>query len=62
MDSQRQVHEIETLRLTEEYENQLAEMKKQMTENNERNYQERRMAVNDLTTHYEARIAKLDPG
>lgn len=61
MDSQRQVHEIETLRLTEEYENQLAEMKKQMTENNERNYQERRMAVNDLTTHYEARIAKLDP-
>lgn len=61
MDSQRQVHEIEKSQLTEEYENQLTDLRKQMKENSERNYQERRMAINDLTTHYEARISKLDP-
>lgn len=61
MDSQRQVHEIEKNKLTEEYENMLSEMKKQMLDNQEHSYQERKTAVNDLTNHYEAIIAKLDP-
>ena len=61
MDSQRQVHEIEKNKLTEDYENMLSEMKKQMSDNQERSYQERKTAVNDLTNHYEAIIAKLDP-
>lgn len=61
MDSQRQVHEIETRKLTEDYENQIAQIKKEMTDSQERNYQERRTAINNLTTHYESRISKLDP-
>lgn len=61
MDSQRQVHEIEKSKLIEEYESMIADQKKQMTENQERSYQERKVAVNDLTNHYEAKISKLDP-
>lgn len=61
MDSQRQVHEIEKTKLTEDYENQITSLKQQMTENQERSYRERRLAINDLASQYEARIAKLDP-
>ena len=61
MDSQRQVHEIEKKRIKEDYEAQIATLKESMKNDQERSYQEKRTAVNDVTNYYEGRIAKLDP-
>lgn len=61
MDSQRQVHEIEINRLTEEYETKIDELKQKMKENDDRSYKEKRTAVNDVTNFYEAKVSKLDP-
>lgn len=61
MDSQRQVHEIEKSKLVDEYETSISDLKQQMTEAQERSYQERRAAISDLSNHYEEIIANLDP-
>ncbi|MBQ0003361.1 MAG: hypothetical protein KBT21_07465 [Treponema sp.] len=61
MDSQRQVHEIEIKRLTEEYEAKIEELKQKMKDNDDRSYKEKRTAVNDVTNFYEAKVSKLDP-
>lgn len=61
MDSQRQVHELEITKITEEYEAKIEELKQKMKDNDDRSYKEKRTAVNDVTNFYEAKIAKLDP-
>lgn len=61
MDSERQVHEIEKKRIKEEYEEQIAQLKESMKNDQERSYQEKRTAVNDVTNYYEGRLSKLDP-
>ncbi len=61
MDSERQVHEIEKGKLTEEYETKIMDLKTQMSEAQDRNYKEKRDAINDLTKHYEGIVAQLDP-
>lgn len=61
MDSQRQIYEIEKTKLVEDYEAKIEELKKQMADSQERSYKEKRTALNDVSNHYEARIAKLDP-
>lgn len=61
MDSERQVHEIEKNKLTQEFEAQIEALKLQMNENQERSYNEKRTAVNDVTNHYKTKISKLDP-
>lgn len=61
MDSERQLHELEKEKIQKDYEEQIANLKQTMSENQERSYNEKRAAVNDIANHYEARIAKLDP-
>ena len=61
MDSERQVHEIEKGKLTEEYETKIMDLKTQMSEAQDRSYKEKRAAISDLTNHYEGLVAKLDP-
>lgn len=61
MDSERQVHEIEKTKISEDYENQIAELKTKMQENQEQSYKEKRTAVNDITNYYQSQISKLDP-
>ena len=61
MDSERQVHEIEKGKLTEEYETKIMDLKTQMSEAQDKSYKEKRDAINDLTKHYEGIVAQLDP-
>lgn len=61
MDSQRQIHEIEKGRITDDYEKKLDDLKTQMQENQEKSWQERRLAINELTTYYDNLVSKLDP-
>lgn len=61
MDSERQVRELEKKQLVTDYESQLSNLRNDMKNQQQKNYEDRRSAINQLKRQYEAQIAELDP-
>lgn len=61
LNSERQLRQLETEKLTATYENRIAEINKSMEEMRKRNNEEMRKKITEISQKYQAEIDRLDP-
>lgn len=61
LDSERRVKELEQKKIKDQYESRIAELNKKLTDTQQRNTEDMRNAVSNVSSQYQAEIALLDP-
>ena len=61
LDSERRVKELEQKKIKDQYESRIAELNKKLSDTQQRNTEDMRNAVSNVSSQYQAEIALLDP-